>query len=145
MRIIVWNCQGLGNPETVRFLKQTLASKSPNMVFLCDTRLDKRKAEDVRRRMNMAGQLVVEKNEEGLGLLLLWDEDTKVSLLSLSKSHIDVEVLRDDAQFRFTGMYGTCKRPNKKEDWALLDLLKTKSDLPWLVGGNRRGFGFVAA
>ncbi|GMI95249.1 hypothetical protein HRI_003194200 [Hibiscus trionum] len=136
MKILVWNCQGLGNPGTVQYLKQIVASKCLSVVFLCDTRLDKRKAEDVRRRVNMAGNLVVERNDEGLGLMLLWSEDTQVSLLSFSKAHIDVEISKNDVCFRFTGMYGTCHRSNKREDWDLLDMLKTKSDLPWLVGGD---------
>ncbi|GMI78302.1 hypothetical protein HRI_001499500 [Hibiscus trionum] len=134
MKILVWNCQGLGNPGTVQYLKQIVASKSPSVVFLWDTRLDKRKAEDVRRRVNMSGNLVVERNDDGLGLMLLWAEDTQVSLLSYSKAYIDVEVSKNDVCFRFTGMYGTCHRSNKREDWDLLDVLRTKSDLPWLVG-----------
>ncbi|GMI69773.1 hypothetical protein HRI_000646600 [Hibiscus trionum] len=136
MKILVWNCQGLGNPVTVQYLKQLVASKSPSAVFLCDTRLDKRKTEDVRRRVNMSANLVVERNEDGLGLMLLWTEDTQVSLLSYLKAHIDVEVSRDDVCFRFTGMYGTCHRSNKKDDWDMLDVLRTKPDLPWLVGGD---------
>ncbi|GMI76114.1 hypothetical protein HRI_001280700 [Hibiscus trionum] len=136
MKILVWNCQGLGNPGIVQFLKQLVASKSPSVVFLCDTRLNKRKAEDVRRRVNMSGNLVVEINEEGLGLMLLWTEVTQVSLLSYSKSHIDVEVSKDGVCFRFTGMYGTFHRSKKKEDWDLLDVLRTMSELPWLIGGD---------
>ncbi|KAK8684356.1 hypothetical protein V6N13_040386 [Hibiscus sabdariffa] len=33
-------------------------------------------------------------------------------------------------------MYGTSDRRRKHEDWELLDRLKNRSNLPWLLGGD---------
>ncbi|KAK8590561.1 hypothetical protein V6N13_057454 [Hibiscus sabdariffa] len=83
----------------------------------------------------MSGCFVVERSDSCVGLFLLWKEEVAVNLLSLSKAHIDVEVNYESFPFRFTGMYGTSDRRRKSEDWDLLDCLKNKSNLPWLLGG----------
>ncbi|KAK8616824.1 hypothetical protein V6N13_116794 [Hibiscus sabdariffa] len=84
----------------------------------------------------MFGYFDVEKSDGCCGLLLLWKEGIDVSLLSFSKSHIDVEIEVDSVKTRFTGMYGSFDRPRKHLDWELIDRLKTESQLPWLLGGD---------
>ncbi|KAK8299706.1 hypothetical protein V6Z12_D05G339400 [Gossypium hirsutum] len=37
MKIFCWNCRGVGNPATVRELKQLLVANGPDIVFLCET------------------------------------------------------------------------------------------------------------
>jgi exonuclease III len=39
MKIISWNCQGLGNPKTVRALRKLLNHHSPDLVFIMETKL----------------------------------------------------------------------------------------------------------
>ena len=38
MKIISWNCCGLGNPWAVRDLNKLIQQKVPNLVFLMETR-----------------------------------------------------------------------------------------------------------
>ncbi|KAJ8449479.1 LOW QUALITY PROTEIN: hypothetical protein Cgig2_002276 [Carnegiea gigantea] len=63
------------------------------------------------------------------GLALLWRKSVKVSLLSNSFNHIDVELEdfgpRD--KWRITRKFRTCK---------LLKQLKNESHLPWIIGGD---------
>ncbi|KAK8714270.1 hypothetical protein V6N13_149463 [Hibiscus sabdariffa] len=84
----------------------------------------------------MYGNIIVERSEELVGLLLFWTDAIDVSLLSFSESHIDVEVKDSTHHYRFTSMYGTSDHSRKHEDWALLDVLRARSTLPWLVGGD---------
>jgi hypothetical protein len=39
MKILSWNCRGLGNPKTVRALKKLLTNHTPDLVFLMETKL----------------------------------------------------------------------------------------------------------
>ncbi|XP_057453198.1 uncharacterized protein LOC130745070 [Lotus japonicus] len=48
MKILSWNCRGLGNLLTVRALKQLIHSKDPDVVFISETKLHE--AEDLRHR-----------------------------------------------------------------------------------------------
>jgi exonuclease III len=48
MSILSWNCQGLGNPWTVRDLCCMVKEKRPNLVFLMETNLSTQRMERVR-------------------------------------------------------------------------------------------------
>ncbi|KAL4283052.1 hypothetical protein GQ457_16G019420 [Hibiscus cannabinus] len=63
-------------------------------------------------------------------------DSVSVKLLSFYDSHIDVEMEGGEVPFRFIGMYGTSDKRRKHEDWELLNRLKSRSDLPWLLGGD---------
>ncbi|MCH90208.1 hypothetical protein A2U01_0011119 [Trifolium medium] len=39
MRILSWNCQGIGNPRTVRAFKKLIANHHPDLIFLMETKL----------------------------------------------------------------------------------------------------------
>ena len=39
MRILTWNCRGLGNPAAVRAYKRLHRSKCPDVIFLMETKL----------------------------------------------------------------------------------------------------------
>ncbi|KAK8684295.1 hypothetical protein V6N13_040325 [Hibiscus sabdariffa] len=104
--------------------------EDPAVIFVCESRLKKNKVENIRRRLGMVGNLVVEKSDDCVGLFMLWNDSVNVRLLSYLNSHIDVEVEGGEIPVRFTGMYGTSDRRRKHEDWELLDSLKSRSDLP---------------
>ena len=40
MRLLCWNCRGLGNPYTVRELLLLNKEQVPSVLFLSETRLD---------------------------------------------------------------------------------------------------------
>jgi exonuclease III len=50
MKIISWNCRGLGNPTAVRALKKLLKTQCPDLVFLMETRL---KADDKKAKSTL--------------------------------------------------------------------------------------------
>lgn len=53
------------------------------------------------------------------GLALFWHHDVDVTVISLSKSHIDVEVCTYKV-FRLTLLYGNPRVEKRKESWDLL-------------------------
>ncbi|GMI99444.1 hypothetical protein HRI_003613700 [Hibiscus trionum] len=135
MKTLYWNYWGLGNPNTVQALLRYVTLNDPDLVFISETRIFKNKVESIHRRLNMEGCFDVEKGENCVGLLFLWKDSLQVDLLFFSKSQIDVEISQGTTRFWFTGMYRTHDRPRKHKDWELLDRLKGKSHLPWLLGG----------
>ena len=40
MSVLVWNCRGLGNPQTIRELGNLIWAQDPAVVFLAETWLD---------------------------------------------------------------------------------------------------------
>ena len=50
MRIMSWNCRGLGNPRAVRALKKLIKRQDPTLVFLMETR---KKAHEMNKLKNL--------------------------------------------------------------------------------------------
>ncbi|GKV43150.1 hypothetical protein SLEP1_g50482, partial [Rubroshorea leprosula] len=137
MSLFCWNCRGLGNPRAVRCLNELVGLKQPAVVFLCETLLDKRGMDKVRRRLGFSHCFTVDKVGRSGGLAMLWKHDIQLSLFSYSRNHIDMQVERmGSCTWRFTGYYGHPERHNRRHSWQLLQDLATKSELPWLIGGD---------
>ncbi|OMP01909.1 reverse transcriptase [Corchorus capsularis] len=71
------------------------------------------------------------------GLAMLWNNEIAVSIVSYSNLHIDITVGNVDSEkWRFTGFYGRPETNKRHESWALLRLLATQSNLPWLCADD---------
>ncbi|KAL0446312.1 UNVERIFIED_CONTAM: hypothetical protein Slati_1759100 [Sesamum latifolium] len=95
MKILSWNCEGLGAPWTVRTLTRLVKLHRPGLVFLSETKCNARRVDRVKNLMNYNG-VGVDFVGKGGGLFLLWRKDVDVWLQSLSLHHIDVTVKSDD-------------------------------------------------
>ncbi|KAK1388963.1 Endo/exonuclease/phosphatase domain-containing protein [Heracleum sosnowskyi] len=96
MSIISWNCQGMGPPWKLQFLKDVIRQQRPAFVFLCEMLSNKEKMEWVRTQIGFQGMLVMEAQGRSGGLTLLWKEQEQVTLLSMSNNHIDVVISVND-------------------------------------------------
>ena len=92
MRLFSWNCQGLGNPWTVRALHNLVKMKVPQFLFLCEIRQDSICVEGVRCRLGFKGGFNAPRSGGGGGLALFWDDSVQVVIKSFSSSHIDAVV-----------------------------------------------------
>ncbi|KAL0409376.1 UNVERIFIED_CONTAM: hypothetical protein Sradi_1872000 [Sesamum radiatum] len=107
MKLLAWNCQGLGSPWTVHALDELLRFHNPALVFLSETKCKKRKCENLKEKYNLFGINVDSCGKKG-GLILLWRKDINLVVNSFSCSHIDVGVFNEErvAGWRFTSIYG---------------------------------------
>ena len=71
MRLLSWNCQGLGNPWTVCGLHKLVRDQAPTVCFLMETRLDKKGFEKHCRDILFPNMFIVQKANLGGGLALL--------------------------------------------------------------------------
>ncbi|XP_075665494.1 uncharacterized protein LOC142635175 [Castanea sativa] len=75
MRLLSWNCQGLGNLWTIRSLHKLVKEQVPDVCFLMETRLDRGGFEKHCGDVPFKNKLIVEKPNSGGGLALLWKEE----------------------------------------------------------------------
>ncbi|XP_019167632.1 PREDICTED: uncharacterized protein LOC109163334 [Ipomoea nil] len=162
MSTLSWNCRGLGNPRTVRQVVDIVSRKKPEFVFLMETMVARIHAERLRVTIGYEGLFYVDNDGRSGGMALFWRKNNSASLLGYSKNFVDVEVKTQNGKlWRMTCFYGHSDRSRRWESWSLLESLKPKSVLPWVVigdfnnllfqyekrGGNRypnhllRGFG----
>ena len=146
MNLLCWNCRGGGNPWTVRDLATLVASHSPKLVFLCETRQKATKMKRLRNWLGLRGFLDVDSNGMSGGLALYWHENCVVEVLESDERYIDAKIKLEEGgtQWRITCVYGEPRVENRPAMWDKLRRLKSLSDLPWLVLGdfNETQWGF---
>lgn len=89
MKTLSWNCQGLGLPWKIQFLKDVISQEKLRCIFLCETIRSKTKMEIIRLKLGFNGILVVEPMGKNGGLALLWKDIEKINLRSMSQNHVD--------------------------------------------------------
>lgn len=79
MKIMSWNCRGLGSPSTVSQLKELLRLFKPELTFLCET---KRRSEFVSNVCKKLGRenrwKAIEPIGRSGGLLVGWSEEVTI-------------------------------------------------------------------
>ncbi|TYI08986.1 hypothetical protein ES332_A09G039700v1, partial [Gossypium tomentosum] len=137
MKIICWNCRGVGNPATVRDLKQLLVAIDPDIIFLCETKVSANRFDFVRRRCRMEGCLAVNAEGKSGGLVMMWKESKKVEIQTYSSNHIDALVhMKNESPIRFTGFYGNADPNRRQNSWNMLKRVGQTVTGKWIIGGD---------
>ncbi|XP_042962443.1 uncharacterized protein LOC122296709 [Carya illinoinensis] len=137
MKILSWNCRGLGNPQTVQTFRMFVKEKLPDVVFLMETKIPYARAHGIAKTLNFNGCYVSEAVGRSGGLILLWKQKDLLELVIFSKHHFNVMV--NDAYFNFkwllTCFYGHPNSNLRKQAWSLLSSFKP-GDEGWGVIGD---------
>jgi exonuclease III len=67
MKIVSWNCRGLGNHPAVHGLLELQKSKKADVLFLSETKMDRRKIEKFRWMLWLTNMVVQEAVGKGGG------------------------------------------------------------------------------
>ncbi|KAJ1260516.1 hypothetical protein BS78_10G238300 [Paspalum vaginatum] len=137
MKIIAWNCRGLGNRPAVRSFLELQKVERADILFLSETKLKERKVKNFRWILGLANCLTQDGDGQGGGIALFWRNGIDVSLRNLSKYHIDVDVKEGrGVSWRFTGVYGESRADQKDKTWRTLTGLISNPVMPWVCGGD---------
>ncbi|GMI82621.1 hypothetical protein HRI_001931400 [Hibiscus trionum] len=143
MKLFCWNVRGLGKLRAMNRLKNMLRGVNPQILFLMETKLDKRRMEMARRRCGFMFGIDIPAVGTRDGLSIGWKCDCDVTLKSYSRWHIDIEIKEENAvKWRFTGFYGCPEERNRTESWRLLKQLGVDQSLPWVVAGDFNEIAF---
>ena len=95
MKVISWNCQGIGSALIVQALRELRRKYDPNLVFLMETRNGREVLEKVKGRMRYANNYYVDLEGLSESLALWWDDEVKVKILEATKNCINSLVIMD--------------------------------------------------
>ena len=71
MRALGWNCRGLGNPPSVRALRNLVQQWDPDFEFLSETKLKKRSMEKKKMSVGFINGLIIPSHGRSGGLAFL--------------------------------------------------------------------------
>ncbi|KAG2685685.1 hypothetical protein I3760_10G137200 [Carya illinoinensis] len=137
MKILSWNCRGLGNPRTVQTPRMVVKEKLPDVVFLMETKLPYARANGIAKTLNFEGYCVSEAVDRSGGLIVLWKQKDQLELVNFSKHHFNVLVNDTQCNFKWllTCFYGHLNINLRKQTWDLLSSFKPR-DGGWGVIGD---------
>ncbi|KAK4285869.1 hypothetical protein QN277_002504 [Acacia crassicarpa] len=124
MKLMSWNCQGLGRALTVRNLRDLVMKFHPSIIFLMETKMRSSRAMRLRRRSGFQHDLYVEPLGLSGGLAVWWKENISLTVLFKSKNIIHVEIASTSLKIpKFvTFVYGPLK---ERDRWIVWDLLRS--------------------
>ncbi|XP_041011398.1 uncharacterized protein LOC121255187 [Juglans microcarpa x Juglans regia] len=138
MSTLVWNCLGLGNPQTVKILRLLTKEKWPNLVFLVETKSRKKRMEEVMRILKMDGCFAVDCVGLSGRIALLWKEAWQVNIINYTRWHISalIKERNNGPTWQFIGFYGHPDTAKRSSSWQLLKMLKPPSPMAWMCAGD---------
>ncbi|CAL1354531.1 unnamed protein product [Linum trigynum] len=141
MRILSYNCRGLGKKRAVKSLDSLMKRVTPQLVFLMETKQTKEENESTRRELGFeeGDSWSTDHSHGGRagGISHWWKEGMNVIIMSLSFNHIDARVVEDNGfVWRFSGVYGWPETQDKYKTWEVIDRLTEQWTGAWLCGGD---------
>lgn len=136
MKILVWNCRGLGLTSTVGELKDLVRSLNPEVVLLCETKKRTPAVEKLRWSLGFSNGVAVNCNGRSGGLTLWWRGEIEVEFKPFSQYHMDIYIHEDGRKWRFSGIYGEPRTGLRDKTWSVIRYLSAQTNLPWLCAGD---------
>ena len=137
MKLVGWSGRGMGNRLAVRGLLEVQKKEDPDVLFLCETKLDKKGVEKLSYTLKMPHVVFKESVSRSGGLALFWKREINLSLAWMGRMHIDADITEVDGfKWRFTGIYGEPRVVKRRETWRLLRTLHLQEKLPWVCIGD---------
>ncbi|XP_021744637.1 uncharacterized protein LOC110710620 [Chenopodium quinoa] len=137
MKTLCWNCNGLGNPLTVKALRDWCWRDRPNAVFVMETKIDAQRLELIRNSCGFATGLCLSSNRRSGGLGLWW-RDLNVEVVSYSAHHIEANVCDASGvpSWKMVGVYGWPEATQKYRTWDLMRNIHAGCSIPMLYFGD---------
>ncbi|XP_028798620.1 uncharacterized protein LOC114754051 [Neltuma alba] len=138
MKMIAWNCQGLGRTLTVKKLREECLKNKPSIIFLMETKIKGEKVKRIRRLCQMQEEFYVDPRGRGGGLALWWKEDVIVNIWFNSRNliHVSLESNSFTVPKYVTFVYGAPGNDKKMLVWNEMRRLGSGVRGSWLCLGD---------
>ena len=136
MRIMSWNCQGLGNTPTVRHLQGIHGQYSPEIIFLSETKSRRGYLESIVEKMGFHDIVSIDARGKSGGLAVMWKEACRVETLQANNRVIDLKVEWQNHTFYLTCVYGDPVKSKRGEVWERISRIGATRKGAWILMGD---------
>lgn len=139
MKILAWNCRGIGGSSTVSQLKESIRFHNPDIVFLSKTKQKKEIMRKVGQQLKCEDRWLVKDpiGRKG-GLFVTWDQRVDVQQVWLHEFYIEMKVRSVDgnSDLWIILIYASTDLRERQEQWEFLQKRKQQWGSHWILGGN---------
>ena len=144
MRILSYNCRGLGKSSTVLQCKKKALESKPDVLFLMETRLAKDKGERIWQKCGFTGGWEFPREGFSGGLILARRPKQQLHIIFESKNLVHTNLMDNRGNpLSITFVYGHPYHTKRDPVWARLRELKLLSHPNWLCIGDFNQILFV--
>ncbi|KAM6552088.1 hypothetical protein CsatB_001896 [Cannabis sativa] len=141
MRIIAWNCRGLGNAATVRQLAHLVRFHNPDLLILSEVRVSAERFSSICSKLHFVDKHYVPPIGRSGGLGIFWMKGVRCTIHSSSKFLIKAEIGSDPpgVPWVLLGTYGPPHCLEKEDFWNSVGDYLLQAKTPILMFGDMNG------
>ncbi|KAM6599851.1 hypothetical protein CsatA_019460 [Cannabis sativa] len=141
MRILAWNCRGLGNSATVRQLAHLVRHHKPEVLILSEIRIPSHKFNKICLRLQFEGIHYVPPVGLSGGLGMCWMKGVKCNIQHSMKYLITGEITSDPpgTSWLLLGTYGPPNKTDKERFWLHVGDFVLNATSPMVLFGDMNG------
>lgn len=139
MKILSWNCRGLGGPSTISQLKESIRLYLPGLIFLCETKQKSSFIQTVCKQLKYGKRWdVVEPEGKNGGLWVAWNEDMQVTQIIKTTFCYELKVTEavSNETFWVILVYASTDSKERQQQWDYLVRRKDSWGQKWVMGGD---------
>ncbi|XP_030487453.2 uncharacterized protein LOC115704382 [Cannabis sativa] len=138
MKILSWNCRGLGSPSAKKALRALVTREDPDVLFLMETKLSGSRMNGVWRNLGFGGASVVEAVGSAGGTCLCWKAGVDIQVMadSVDVTKVVFSNVLNGPAWHCLFVYGPPTKAARKEFWEERTLEVLALNHPWLLLGD---------
>ena len=136
MKILSWNCRGLGSHWTKSYLREIWHKNKPDFLFLSETKQDFGLVQGFQFHFGYDNLATMDPIGRSGGLALYYNNEFQVKILYSSNRMIDVEAVVKGKQVFLTFVYGEPDQKLREQVWERLTRYGLSRSDPWFIIGD---------
>lgn len=135
MATLIWNARGIGNKETLEYIKILKSQYNPMLLVILEPKIRGDRISIISRRLRYKHSLQC--SPMNTHVWLFYDEHAVDTLVSDSSQMITVCITNGDSfSILASFVYAKCTRNERLEIWQDLEEVAVRFQEPWIVGGD---------
>lgn len=133
MKILSWNCRGLGRHWTFSYLRETWSKYKPAFIFLSEKKQKFDFVQSVQFHFGYSHLHTVDPIGRSGGLALFYDSSYKVNIISSNNRIIDTEIEYEGKRIFISFIYGEPNQSLRDHVWERVTRIGIVRDEPWFI------------